>query len=69
MLTIYFTDTGQRAFTELTRQIVDRQLALEVDGVVLSAPVIRSVIEGEAELSGFDEQEASDLLERLGVGS
>ncbi|WP_232668483.1 SecDF P1 head subdomain-containing protein [Pseudonocardia sp. TRM90224] len=58
----YSADTGRR-FAELTAANVNRQLAIVVDGVVVSAPLIVEPIAGESlQIGGnFTQAEAEEL--------
>ncbi len=62
---------GARLFGELTRINIGRPLAIVLDGKVLTAPVIRSVIAGgSGEISGgFTPKEASNLALLLRAGA
>jgi preprotein translocase subunit SecD len=72
---IEFTTTGQRAFTNLTRDLVGlptptNRLALVIDGLVLSAPTIQAVIFGDAQISGqFTQQQAKILAATIRYGA
>ncbi len=58
------TPEGQTRFAEITRANVGRQLAMIVNGRVLSAPVIQSeILGGKVTIAGnFSESEAADLV-------
>ena len=62
---------GARIFDEITRQNVGRQLAIILDDIVQSAPVIREEISGgKAQISGsFTTEEAHDLAIVLRAGA
>ncbi len=45
-INISFTDQGRKRFAEVTRNNLDRRLAIIIDGKVYEAPVIRSEISG-----------------------
>jgi preprotein translocase subunit SecD len=65
-----FTPEGTPKFATLTRNNVNRQLAIVLDNNVVSAPSIRSEISGEGVIEGsFSQQEASDLALVLRSGS
>ncbi|MDI6758586.1 MAG: protein translocase subunit SecD [Candidatus Omnitrophota bacterium] len=68
-----FTPEGSKAFAEITRKYINQQLAIVLDGVIYSAPVINQAIEsGKAEITkrfGFDIKEAGDLSLVLRAGA
>ena len=66
-----FTDRGARLFEKITSDNVGKRLAIILDGVVRSAPVIRERIGGgHAQISGsFTPDEASDLAIVLRAGA
>jgi preprotein translocase subunit SecD len=69
-----FTGPGQAAFTTLTRQAFGatpptNRLAIVLDGVVYSAPVIQAVITGDAQITGgFTRAESDALASTLSSG-
>ncbi|ADH85343.1 protein translocase subunit SecD [Desulfurivibrio alkaliphilus] len=65
------TARGGRLFGQITERNVGRQLAIVLDDVVRSAPVIRErILGGSAQISGgFTHGEASDLAIVLRVGA
>ncbi|XOF35093.1 MAG: protein translocase subunit SecD [Candidatus Electrothrix sp. YB6] len=65
------TGRGGKIFGNITEKNVQRRLAIVLDGVVRSAPVIRErIIGGSAQISGsFTHEEASDLAIVLRVGA
>ena len=65
------TNRGGRVFGQITERNVGRQLAIVLDEVVRSAPVIRErILGGSAQISGgFSHTEASDLAIVLRVGA
>jgi len=70
-----FTNKGQSRWTNLTRQAFGKttpndQVAIVLDGVVVSAPQIRGVIAGQAEITGqFTQTEAQLLSNQLKYGA
>ncbi len=66
-----FDGEGARRFADATTQFVGRQMAIVLDGEVLSAPVIREpIVGGAGQISGnFTVQEASDLALVLRSGA
>ncbi len=65
------TGTGSKVFAKITEENVGRRLAIVLDNVVRSAPVIRDkILGGSAQITGnFDHQEATDLAIVLRVGA
>lgn len=65
------TSRGGKVFATLTEKNVGRRMAIVLDGVVKSAPVIRErILGGSAQISGsFNHEEASDLAIVLRVGA
>ncbi|HVK23513.1 MAG TPA: M48 family metalloprotease [Actinokineospora sp.] len=52
-ITLHFTEAGARRWTALTARSIGKQLAIVVDGAVISAPQVRETISGNgATLSG-----------------
>jgi len=70
-VSITFDSTGAKIFERLTRENVDRRMAIVLDGNVHSAPVIRETISGgRAQISGsFTRDEAVDLAIVLRAGA
>ena len=65
------TGRGAKVFGQITEKYVNHRLAIVLDGVVRSAPVIREkILGGSAQISGsFTYEEASDLAIILRVGA
>ncbi len=70
-VSLEMTSNGARVFGTVTEQNVGRRLAIVLDGIVRSAPVIREkILGGSAQISGnFTHEEASDLAIVLRVGA
>ncbi len=70
-VSLTFDSAGARTFERITRENVDRRLAIVLDGNVHSAPVIRETISGgRAQISGgFTREEAVDLAIVLRAGA
>ena len=66
-----FNDKGKNLFAEITRAHVGEQLAIVLDGVLLSAPVIQEEIrDGKAQITGdFTPEEARELVRNLNYGA
>lgn len=64
-------NVGGRRFADVTRKNVGKPFAIVLDGMVLSAPVIREpIIGGQGQISGgFSVQEATDLALLLRAGA
>lgn len=70
-VSLTFNDKGARLFSQITGQNVNRRLAILLDGVIESAPVIRERIpSGRAQITGtFSVEEANDLAIVLRAGA
>lgn len=67
-----FNADGSKLFSKITKENVGQQLAIFLDGEMISSPVIREQIsDGNAQISGgFKKpQEAQDLVRRLNYGA
>lgn len=71
MVTIQFDDVGTKLFSQITKENIGKQVAIYLDGAVISAPVVREEIpNGQAVISGaFNPQEAKELVGRLNSGA
>lgn len=65
------TSTGGKVFADITEKNVGKRMAIVLDDVVRSAPVIRErILGGSAQISGsFTHEEATDLAIVLRVGA
>ncbi len=70
-VSIKFDPTGAKIFEEITRNNLQKNLAIVLDGTIYSAPTIKSVISGgDASISGnFTFKEANNLAIVLKAGS
>jgi len=70
-VSILFDGDGAQKFAELTKKNLEKPLAIELDGEIISAPTVQSVIEsGEAVITGkFDVKEAKKLAIELNAGA
>ena len=70
-VSVQFNDEGAKIFEELTKQNIGKQLGIYLDGLPISAPVVREAISGgSAVISGnFKIDEAKKLTERLNAGA
>jgi len=71
IVTLKFNNEGTKRFAKVTKENVGRRLAIVLDGVVKSAPVIREpILSGDAQITGdFTVQEAQDLALVLRAGA
>ncbi|MBI2482102.1 MAG: protein translocase subunit SecD [Candidatus Vogelbacteria bacterium] len=70
-ISLEFNEEGATRFAEITRSITGQPLAIYLDGVQLSAPIVREEIkDGRAEISGqFTVDEAKSLVRNLNLGA
>lgn len=70
-VTLSFDDKGKKMFADITEQNINKQVAIFLDGSIISAPTVRSAITGgEAVISGsFSLTEAKQLSMRLNSGA
>jgi SecD/SecF fusion protein len=70
-VTVDFTPAGTRTFDEITSANVGKRVAIILDGIVRSAPVIQERIsQGKAQITGsFTTEEATDLAIVLRAGA
>ena len=66
-----FNPEGQKLFSDITSQNIGKQIAIFLDGKVISAPTVQTAItDGTAIISGnFNAQQAKDLATRLNSGA
>lgn len=71
IVTLQFNEEGEALFSKITRENVGRELAIFLDGVPISNPIIREEITGgEAIISGdFGPEEAKELARQLTFGA
>lgn len=71
VVSITFNKEGREKFAELTRNNINKQIAIYLDGEIISAPVVNQEIpNGEAQITGdFSLEEARDLAQRLKTGA
>ncbi len=68
---LQFNDEGAKLFEQMTRDNVGKTIAIYLDGVIISAPMVNEAIAGgRAEITGnFTPQEAKMLVGRLNSGA
>jgi protein-export membrane protein SecD len=66
-----FDDEGSKLFADLTRDNIGKQIAILIDGQIVSAPTVQSEIaNGQAVITGnFTQKEAKELVSRLNEGA
>ena len=71
LVSLQFNDEGAKIFEELTARNVGKQLAIYIDQVPISAPVVQEKISGgKAQISGrFTAEEAKELARNLNAGA
>jgi preprotein translocase subunit SecD len=72
IILVSFTASGQQTWTDLTRDLAPNQgqVAIVVDGTVVSAPTIQGVITGDAQIAGsFTRADAESLAAQLNGGA
>ncbi len=71
LVMVDFNDEGKELFAKITEDNVGRELAIFLDGRLISHPVIREPIRrGTAVISGgFDVEEAKELVRNLNIGA
>jgi len=61
-----FLDADKAAFTHLTAATVDHELAIVIDGKVVSAPLVEEPITtGTFQITGYTQQSANNLINQL----
>ncbi len=71
LVNIKFNEEGAKIFKELTKKNKGKRLAIYIDGVLISAPVVQEfILNGEAQISGnFSLEEARSLARNLNAGA
>jgi len=72
VVSLEFNDEGSKLFEEITARNVGQQVAIFLDGVPISAPVVQEkIIGGSAQISGegITLESAHELVERLNAGA
>ncbi len=68
---LVFDEEGKKLFAEITKRNIDKQVAILLDGEIITDPVVRSeILDGRAEISGnFTVESAKLLVKRLNEGA
>lgn len=71
LVLLEFNEEGAKIFEELTSKNIGKQLAIYIDGLPISAPVVQEAISGgKAQISGdFTLKEAQELASNLNAGA
>jgi protein-export membrane protein SecD len=71
IVVLHFNAEGAKMFEKITRENVGRQIAIVLDGEVISDPTVQEAIPGgNATITGkFSPQEGRDLVENLNFGA
>ena len=71
LVLVDFNDEGKQMFADITSENVGRQIAIFLDGELISSPVVREAItQGTAVISGnFTAPEAKELVRNLNIGA
>jgi protein-export membrane protein SecD len=70
-VSLEFNSEGKEMFKEITERNIGKQVAIFLDGEIISAPVVQDVIrDGRAVINGkFTLQEGKELAQRLNAGA
>lgn len=70
-IALQFNDEGAKLFEDITGRNIGKPLAIYIDNVLLSAPVVQTKISGgKAQITGkFTVKEAQDLVKNLNAGA
>lgn len=70
-VSLEFDDEGRKLFTEITERNIGKRVAIMIDGVIISAPMVQEKItEGNAVITGnFTIDEAKELARNLNQGA
>lgn len=71
LILLQFNDEGSRIFEQLTKENIGKPLAIYIDGIPISTPVVQDVISGgRAQITGnFTVEEAKKLARNLNAGA
>jgi len=71
LISLQFNDEGAEIFEQLTSQNVGKILAIYIDGIPISSPVVQEAISGgKAQITGdFTVEEAKELVRNLNAGA
>jgi protein-export membrane protein SecD len=71
LVMVDFNDEGKQLFADITSANVGRQVAIFLDGALISSPVVREAITGGTAVisGGFTPEEAKELVRNLNIGA
>lgn len=71
LVLLQFNDEGAKIFEQLTSRNIKKPLAIYIDGILISAPVVQEKISGgKAQITGnFNVKEARELARNLNAGA
>lgn len=71
LVLLQFNDEGAKIFGEITEKNIGKPLAIYIDNILISAPVVKEkIIGGRAQITGkFTFQEAKELARNLSAGA
>jgi protein-export membrane protein SecD len=71
LVAVDFNSEGRELFAKITEENVGRELAIFLDGRLISHPVIKEPIRGGTAIisGGFDVEEAKELVRNLNIGA
>ncbi len=70
-VSLHFNSEGAKIFGDLTRELVNKPMAIFFNGELISSPVVQTVIDsGDAQITGrFTSDEAKKMVELLNAGA
>src|SRR3989338_724776 len=70
VVNLELNDEGAKLFSKITEENVEKPLAIYLDGVPRSSPIVREKIEtGRAQISGFNVEQAKSVTRDLNAGA
>ncbi|MDB4991962.1 MAG: protein-export rane protein SecD, preprotein translocase subunit SecD [Parcubacteria group bacterium] len=71
MVIVHFNSDGAKLFKDITSQNIGKQIAIVLDGNVISSPIVQeAIVGGDATISGnFTPQQGRDLVQNLNFGA
>lgn len=70
-VSMQFDEVGTKMFADITKRNLEKPVAIELDGEIISAPTVQSIIEsGQAQITGkFSVDEVKKLVVQLNAGA